>query len=466
MLRTCHGAQSAPPGMATKCLRLSDVDSLQTPFNLMTSIETFLDDTSAMELDGSFLTYSDMDFSSDGSDLREKQHQMALNTTFLSPIDHGGISKKFESTQFLPFDPEFSVISQDVSTNILGSPLSISSWDLDSQSDDVVAPPNSPNTTDANESTRRQLIVKAMQNYVATNRVADNVVPRIEPSCSLVNCGCTDSERSASMNDHQIDRKIADYANETCYNVDVARLGERPPCDGMESPRETLLQAHKALPVATGRQPVCSDGNISSVMNRKKQNPSDVKARKTSGKCIKDERKLLSRPVVKCSVLSMPSNDNSADDMRRTSRYGTATGCCRKPNSNGDVCALRRPSEQTLEPAVSSRTMSNNLRKNPPCYIPAPSNDMNPANTHLTTLSDNGTTLSVSTLSCSINSDATCFMKRPLCRGGVTNRGQHVSQARHAILSKKLKQIGRYLHRSSGARRTRLIPELQTLGIV
>ena len=457
MLRACHGAQSAPPGMAMKRL------------HLMSSIETFLDDTSAMELDGSFLTYSDMDFSSDVSDLREKQHQMALNTTFLSPIDHSGVYQKFESTQFLPFDPDVSVIchgaSTDIDRSVSGSPLSISSWELDSQSDDIVAPPNSPDTTDANESTRRQLIVKAMQNYVATSRATDSVVTCVDPTCcSFVSCDCTDS----STNGREIVRKIADYGNDTCDDLDVAMLGERPPCDGMESPAETL-QALKALPLATVRKHACSDGNVSSVMKHKKQNRSDVKTRQTSGKSIKDQRELLSKPVVKCSKLSLPGNVNSDDDMPRTSQYSTATGCCRKPNTNRDVCTLRvrpgpaKPPQLTLKPTVSSRThgvsLSNNSRKKPPCHI---ANNMNPSDV----LPGNGTTLSVSTLSCSINSDATCFMKRPLCRGGVTSRGQHVSQTRQAILSKKLKQIGRYLHRNSGVRRTHLIPELQTLGVV
>ena len=457
MLRACHGAQSAPPGMAMKRL------------HLMSSIETFLDDTSAMELDGSFLTYSDMDFSSDGSDFREKQHQMALNTTFLSPIDRSGIYQKFESTQFLPFDPDVSVTCQGDLTDrdISGSasPLSISSWELDSQSDDIVAPPNSPNTTDANESMRRQLIVKAMQNYVATSRATDSVVKCVDPTCcSFVSCGCTESERSTSTSGREIVRKIADFANDTCDDLDVAMLGERPPCDGMESPQETL-QALKALPLATRRKHACSDGNVSSVMKHKKQNRSDVKTRQTSGKSIKEVRQLLSKPVVKCSKLTLPSNVNSDDDMPRTSQYNTATRCCREPNSNRDVCALRarlppaKPSQLTLKPIVSSRTLSNNSRKKPPCYI---ANNMNPSDA----LPGNGTTLSVTTLSCSINSDATCFMKRPLCRGGVTSRGQHVSQTRQAILSKKLKQIGRYLHRSSGVRRMHLIPELQTLGVV
>ena len=490
MLPSWYEIPAAGPEMQKEYLHLSNVVSPQVvqdpPLHLMTSIETFLDDTSEMELDGSFLTYSDMDLSKDRLD---KYHQVAANTTFISPPDlhvHRRIYPKFESTRFLPFEPMFSVtvpyneVSVDIDKSTFASPLSISSWELDTQSEDIVAPPNSPNLV-ANESMHAEFVIKAMQNYAVDSRVTGKVLKGKEPSClscgSFKRCGCVPSVRSTEQ----------DHINRMSEDIDT--LGERLPCDGMESFRETLQVQPPAVVTELPGRHMHSDKNITSdaVTKQKKHYIKFVKTQQGVDKCTREEpsrpkrsHQLVSRAVVKCSMLSLPSNMDSEDDMQcevplRPRRCMT-NAQCNKPIRTGHACIVpvrmgpAKKSKQILKSAESSRRchLANMSKKRLPCLLTEQCNNAKQTDMHDKTLpeSDMSATTPQDTLSCSVNSDATCFMMRPMCRGAVTTRGQHMSQARQTILSRKLKQIGRYLHSSGGVGRTRFVPGLQTLGVV
>ena len=67
-------------------------------------------------------------------------------------------------------------------------------------------------------------------------------------------------------------------------------------------------------------------------------------------------------------------------------------------------------------------------------------------------------------MSCSISSDATCFMERPLCALGVA--GRPITVRRRAVLTRKLRRIARYFHRFGPSSGTTVSAELHVLAVV
>ena len=469
--------------------RMSDIDSppivRPAPHHLMSSIETFLDDTSEMELDGSFLTYSDMDLSTDRS---EKHHQVVANTTFISPPDthrHRRIYPKFESTRFLPLEPMLSVTVPYNNTSVdiseCTSPLSISSWELETRSDDLVAPPNSPNIDEPEV----DFEVKPPRNFTAAYSMGGNIQMKCSSCGSSNTCSCDVSAGVKSTKRDHVKRNMPGVTQKASKRADLVILGERLPCDGMESSASSLQAPTVVPPSATVKpQPERDVPSKKNVINAvtKPHKPVTGKPQKCAGKRTQLEEskpqivhRLLSR-VVECSMVSLPSNMDSDDDVVGRFRQDAINTCCDKPLG---ICAPPiRPAKKSKlihKSAASSRkhNFTGMSEKRLPCHMTESHDKLKHISTRLST-HDTGMSgrhdLSFMTprekLSCSVSSDATCFMARPMCRGGVTTRGQYMSHTRQTILSRKLKQIGRYLRRSGGTGRTHLIPELQTLGVV
>ena len=468
--------------------RITDIDSPPivgpAPHHLMTSIETFLDDTSEMELDGSFLTYSDMDLSTDRS---EKHHQVVANTTFISPPDthrHRRIYPKFESTRFLPLEPMLSVTvpynNASVDISECTSPLSISSWELETRSDDLVAPPNSPNMDEPEV----DFEVNPTQNFTAAYSASDNIQTKC-PSCGSLNaCSCDVLAGMKSTKCDHVERNMPGVTQKASKRADFIILGERLPCDGMESAASSL-QAPTVLPPSATVKPqpqrnVHSKKNIINVVTKPEKFGAG-KSQKCTGKRTQadDSRpqivhRLLST-VVECSMVSLPSNMDSDDDVVGRFRHGVTNTWCDKPLGTCVPPFRAAKKSKSIHKSTASsrkRNFAGVSEKCLPYHMTESCDKLKQISTRLST-HDTGMSrhdLSFVTpqekLSCSVSSDATCFMARPLCRGGVTTRGQYMSHTRQTILSRKLKQIGRYLRRSNGAGRTHLIPELQTLGVV